>query len=160
CREAGMVGTCQTISGAPRAGHTACAGSGVCQGTCNGTNPSACNFPGSSTMCGATGCFNTTQVNVQGMCDGAGACNGATGMTCANGFNCAAGACLTSCTGDPQCQALFWCAKAGTTPNPGGTAACIPEYTMTGATCHDTDCQVAGCRQCDTGMTPPNSCPT
>jgi Putative metal-binding motif len=261
CKEAGNVGTCQTISGAPRSGHTACTNlSPGCGGTCDGVTAASCAYPGGTQACGPTGCASASQVYVQGACNGGGNCSGNTQVTCTGNFICTGGACLGACTTDTDCAlgtqycnaagacvnrkgsgascnaaagadckvancrvcsgagsgfcrfgvccdgdcnggnasscsagsvttfscpagtctsvgptpcapykcsgavcantcstdtdcvGLFWCAAPSTTPNPGGTAACVARYTLSGATCHQSDCNSGtSCLQCFTG---------
>lgn len=66
------AGTCGNISGAPRAGHPACSGTGACQGTCDGSQ-SACKMPGSATMCRPASCSADNAAEAA-FCNGTGTC--------------------------------------------------------------------------------------
>ncbi len=68
CDISGSEGTCSPVTGAPHGARPACAGTGVCQGACDGTTTDACAFPDSTTACGAGS-----------SCDGQGTCVGAAG---------------------------------------------------------------------------------
>lgn len=67
------VGHCQTVTtGQPHGARGACSGTGVCQGTCDGSSSTACGFS-SSTQCSAQSCTGTT-LTQPALCDGAGSC--------------------------------------------------------------------------------------
>lgn len=100
CAVAGNAGTCTTISGAPAAGRPACAGTGVCAGTCDGTS-SSCVYPGTETICGAASCEGTTYA-APATCDGSGACRPGATVDC-DPYVCGDGACLESCTSGQEC---------------------------------------------------------
>jgi hypothetical protein len=111
-----------------------------CNTTCNNGSPSSCTG-GTETdyACGGGTCTMTPK-----SCSPYTICNGSV--------------CATTCALNSDCASLYWCAAAGTTPNPGATAACIADYTTSGTACRDADCVNAGCLQCDTGPTAPNPC--
>lgn len=100
-------GTCSFVSGAPRAGHPACGGTGTCAGTCDGTK-AACKMPGAETACRAASCSNGTQTNAA-TCNGAGTCPASTTTPCGN-YTCnGTTTCNTSCTNVNQCVANTIC---------------------------------------------------
>jgi len=71
CDIAGSVGTCSLVtSGQPHGDRTACAGSGACQGSCDGTSATECAFPGGDVTCEAS-CTGGKAAHAA--CDGAGA---------------------------------------------------------------------------------------
>ena len=119
CALAGQTGTCGTVSGAaPRAGRPACAGSGACQGMCDGTSATACAMPGPTTTCGQASCANGTET-IRSACDGQGACVGGQTRSCGQ-FQCDATACKTTCASDLDCIASASCA----------VGACVPAGTL------------------------------
>jgi hypothetical protein len=111
CDLAGRAGTCATVTGPPRrAGHPPCAGTGVCQGTCDGTSATACAMPGSTTACGQASCASGS-ATTQGTCDGLGACGGGQTRSCGQ-FQCDANTCKTTCASDIDCVAPALCSAA------------------------------------------------
>jgi len=129
CAEAGSVGQCKTVTGEPRPGKTACAGSGACKGSCAGTNPNACTFAGSATVCQAANCTGDVS-QPAGTCDGSGSCTLPATANCAPyGCDSAAGSCKTSCASDTDCSQGATC---NTTNNQCTTAAatCLDSTTV------------------------------
>src|SRR5262249_51183869 len=104
CSETGSLGACKTVSGAPRQGHQACNGSGVCQGKCDGGDPTACSYPGSSTSCAPGMCSGDVTNPPPGYCDTAGGCTIPTSKNC-QPYTCdpQSGDCKTSCASDADC---------------------------------------------------------
>jgi hypothetical protein len=99
CNVSGSVGACTAVSGVPRGDRTPCAGNGtVCEGTCDGTNPSACTYPSGPAQCGAF---------CDGQCDGQGSCTGV--GACAIGYACEDNVCQTSCDEPSDCAPNFEC---------------------------------------------------
>jgi hypothetical protein len=85
---------------------TACAGTGTCGGTCDGTNRAACAYPGMTTSCGAPTC--TDRVARTSACDGAGACGTGSSTPCVP-YRCGATACNTTCATNNDCADGFVC---------------------------------------------------
>lgn len=155
CVEAGSVGTCKLVTGAPRAGHGTCVGSGTCGGTCDGT-ATTCTYPSSSVACVAGTCTGGTEQPPaycnMGMCPAPPATRGC-GL-----FTCGTVACKTSCTTNADCVSSAYCNTASSIcelkkPN-GGTcsdaAACVSGFcALEGATgtCCDKAC-TGGCETC------------
>lgn len=159
CDATGSVGQCTTITGAPHGNKPACAGSGVCQGTCDGTDPTACTFAGNATECAAAGCTGDVS-QPAGTCDGTGSCSVPATQNCVPyACDAAAGTCKTSCASDADCgqgakcdTASGKCAVTSATckdehtvllPN-GQEQSCEP-YKCVGGACQqqctsDTDC--------------------
>jgi hypothetical protein len=116
CAEIGSEGKCGPIAGEPRAGRAACpAGTAPCASSCNGTDPTACAFPGNETDCG----FGK-------VCDGEGACvqpgslcsDDALQSVASDGtvtdcqpYRCdsSTGLCGTSCTLSSDCAGTAFC---------------------------------------------------
>ena len=91
CDLPAALGTCTVLpSGTtPRAGHTACAGTGTCAGTCAGAANGSCTFP--TGACGTATCSGTTQ-QAEGTCN-QGTCDLPAPVTCKTGASCSGTAC-------------------------------------------------------------------
>lgn len=138
CNVAGKEGTCSpAVAGTQPVGARAdCAGSGACQGTCDGTQRFACGFPGTATQCGTAAC-NGTQATPAGVCNGSGACAQAAAVECAPGA-CTNGSCdgdCSQCTGTQYCVAGRCVEKL--TPGSSCVAAgdCQSGYCVDGVCC-------------------------
>jgi hypothetical protein len=130
CGEAGSLGVCKTVAGAPRAPRVACLGSGSCQGTCDGGNPIGCVFPGAGTACGpASSCIGDV-AQPEGACDGSGSCAIPGTKACAP-YTCDAltGVCTTSCTSSADCTQGVPCDTASGKCAPG-LASCADLFTI------------------------------
>jgi hypothetical protein len=127
-------GTCAPVTGNPIAPRQACTGTGsLCGGTCDGKS-SNCAFPPASTICGGS---------CTGTCDGAGTCSDKGTGTCPNGFACGAGKCLTTCTGNQDCQPNFNCDTGTNTCNRIPESDCLDGQDNNGdglADCADPTC--------------------
>ncbi|HEY3357140.1 MAG TPA: FG-GAP repeat protein, partial [Polyangia bacterium] len=119
CDVPGSAGTCTTVaSGPPHGGRSACPGSGVCQGFCDGTSVTGCAFPGPTTPCGAATCVAGVATAVSA-CDGSGTC--APGATRACGdYACGATDCKTTCSTDADCAPGRVCANGVCVVPPDG----------------------------------------
>ena len=166
CAEAGSVGTCKTVSGAPRAPRPACVGTTgeKCTGTCDGANPVACTYPATGTPCKGASCTGDV-AQPPGICDGAGLCALPTTKNCVPyACNATTGVCQASCSSDAECAQGAKCdtntgkcastsatCKGPTTvllPN-GQTESCSP-YKCLGGACQQ-QCSVPG--DCAPGYT-------
>jgi len=102
CDIAGSVGTCSLVtSGQPHGTRDACAGSGTCQGTCDGSSATACAYPGNDVSCGEDTCEGGKAIHGPA-CDGSGACVASSEVDCGL-YACGATKCLTTCTSDDDC---------------------------------------------------------
>lgn len=156
CKQAGSVGKCAAVKGDPLPTRTACGGTGVCKGQCDGTNGAACAFPGSSTICTAASCANGTATTAS-VCNGAGACTTTTTSPCSTNL-CASdgsGKCSGSCSA-ASCPTGSYCDSTGTctkTLGNGGTCAsaaqCTSGYCVDGVCC-DGKCD-GQCQSCKAG---------
>ena len=124
CDEAGSVGTCTAVSGAPRNGRAACAGSGACGGFCGGTNGLSCTLPNAATSCGVAFCADGFATNTPA-CNGAGTCFVPAAQSC-DPYVCdpKGETCLVSCEADIQCATGLVCvngscAQANVVPDAG-----------------------------------------
>jgi len=114
CDVADHEGTCRPVAGAPHGGRDACAGTGPCAASCDGTDPEACAFPDETTVCSAPSCDAGATV-AAGVCNGLGDCAVPDPVDCAP-YVCADDACLDTCDGDEDCAAGYVC----------GGDACVP----------------------------------
>jgi len=123
CNVPGKLGVCTTVTGEPRAPRKACAGaSGLCGGSCRGTNPNACSFADTKTVCGAS-CKSNSQTTSS--CNGLGDCVVGAAASC-NNLACAdERSCKPSCVTSADCVDGFAC-ESGKCIN--GTT-CIDERT-------------------------------
>ena len=103
CDVAGSVGTCSPVSAgaAPRGGRQACAGIGVCAGSCNGVDRTECVFPAAGIECLGVACEGST-LTAASTCDGAGTCVPGQTTDCSP-YVCADGACKTTCDDPDDC---------------------------------------------------------
>ncbi|MFT3772690.1 MAG: kelch repeat-containing protein [Minicystis sp.] len=118
CDSTGFVGLCRPVGAkdAPEPPHgtrTACAGSGTCQGVCDGTSPLACAFPNEGVSCGASSCACSdgdcaTAARTRALCDAQGACTDVTDA-CPNGLRCGDDGCLATCKTDDDCVLDSFC---------------------------------------------------
>ncbi len=104
CDVEGKEGSCASVGkgDSPHGGKPACAGSGACQGVCDGIKGSACVYPGVATLCGST-CQGASLVFSR--CGGEGSCVPQQGESCAP-FACdgQAGMCKTTCASATDCD--------------------------------------------------------
>ena len=124
CNESGAgntPGTCATISGAPRANHGSCSGSGTCASTCNGTS-ATCVFPGASMSCRMASCSGGT-ATLAANCDGAGNCPALSTQGCGQ-FVCGPTACVSSCSSNSQCVSGAACVNGVCTACTTGQTVC------------------------------------
>src|SRR5439155_116716 len=148
CAESGSAGTCTPVAGGPRNARTACASDGsVCAGTCDGTHPAACAYPGNGTTCRDPSCSSGsagTCTNVTGAPHGArqacasdgsvcgGVCDGSSATACAypatetscRGASCSAGVAMlqAACDGAGRCPPRQ---TQGCSPYLCGPQACL-----------------------------------
>lgn len=177
CCDSACTGQCQSCSATPgtcknvTTPRTACGGTGLCAGSCNGTSP-ACVFPGNTTTCSQAGCQNSTTALLPSTCDGAGNCPlaatnpctyvctaNACGGVCRPGVNpnqCSTGGVPQQCGANGQWQNLTACptsqvcSGAGTCGCPSNTSTC-----PAGTTCYSTNTDSshcgASCQSCTGG---------
>jgi hypothetical protein len=150
CDVSPTQGTCTKVpSGAPHGTtRTACAGTGVCKGTCNGTS-TACVYP--TITCASQTCSMGTLM-LASSCNGAGSCNAQQSSSC-NGLACnTSNACYGTCTSDAQCTSGLYChtdtgACQSTAPlghTCGGSVSCQAGLFCTNGYC----CGTSTCPQC------------
>ncbi|MFI5298197.1 MAG: hypothetical protein ACHREM_08880 [Polyangiales bacterium] len=149
CDVSGATGICTTLtSGQPHGSRTHCAGTGVCQGTCNGSSKTACVYPTSSKACAAANCTGTT-LTAAATCDGAGICNTPTTSSCSP-YECGTGACKTSCTGDSDCIATDYCSSGKCAAKlANGQPATLADQCTSGIVADGVCCSAACTDVCD-----------
>ena len=125
CDVAPNQGTCSPATGKPHGTRPACKGEGTaCEGSCDGVNPAACEYPGSGTACG-TSCTGGSET--PSFCAGNGTCEPGTAKSCAP-YVCAADKCGTSCGKDSDCASGYVCAPDKTC-TPAGNV-CSDDHTV------------------------------
>ena len=146
CDVPGNVGQCVAVNGAPHGPRSACAGSGTCGGSCNGSNPSACAYP--TVQCRGASCTSGV-ATAAAACDGAGSCPSPSITSC-NPYACGASACKTSCTADADCGAGDYCDGTGAcVPKKGDGVACSASNQCGNGSCADGVCCNQACNgQC------------
>ena len=179
CNLTGKLGMCSPVTGAPvnvgMPTRAPCSGGtpAGCAGSCDGTNPSACTYPGPTTMpnpcsplCTPGSGGNPATVTPEA-CNGnnmtRGSCSASgPAVACANGSskcNAAGDACAGNCVADADCVNSDYCSSTG-----GGTCTA---RNGNGTTCSPTnDCNQPGCRFCKasapcqpSGQCCQNTCP-
>jgi hypothetical protein len=152
CNVTGSVGTCANVVGPPVGSRSACAGSGSCGARCDGTNPSACSYPGVSTSCGTASCSGGVATGA-GSCDGSGSCN--TTSTSCGAYVCGATACKTTCATTADCGSGYYCKSGacaakeadGTSCTALGATSCASGNCVDGVCCGSASC--AGGAKCN-----------
>lgn len=144
CATTGQEGTCAAYA-AGTDPETEClgksdAGPGTCTGKCDGQG--ACEFPGTSTPCGATTCANGQQSGQ--FCDGSGACVNEQSL-CTPYVCGASGTCLTTCATDPDCVSASWCNASTCETKKDLAAACSGANQCKSGFCEQTVCCNQAC---------------
>jgi hypothetical protein len=133
---AGSLGTCTTVaSGQPHGSRAACAGSGTCAGSCNGSSATACGYPGSTVQCVAGNCNTATgEITPARFCNGTGTCSAAGATTTCSVYNCDPSTlmCRTSCSSDAHCVLPSVCTEAFSACGPTCFVAGTPVDTEQG----------------------------
>jgi len=108
CDVSGHLGYCTPVVGAPHGTRPACAGDGtVCDGSCDGTNTGACDYPGAETECRAASCTDAVAV-LAADCNGSGACPAEQLQDCSP-FDCDGIVCGGGCITDGDCPDGYYC---------------------------------------------------
>jgi hypothetical protein len=108
CAQAGSVGTCAPVTGAPKGHRVACSSDGTaCGGACDGTHAAACTYAGASVSCRGASCSEGT-ATAAASCEGTGHCPSPVANSCAR-YVCGDAACKTSCSADADCSSGLTC---------------------------------------------------
>jgi hypothetical protein len=149
CDVIGKLGTCSAVSGAPHGARTSCsAGTDTCSAkTCNGTITTACQFVGTSILCGMDTCKETATGSGsygetrKGTCNGSGVCTATSNSCTAYACNSTNTACASSCSLPTDCAAGYKCVAGKCETLPGLGAPCtVPGDCATGTFCVDKVC--------------------
>ncbi len=149
CNAAGNEGTCAAVTGAPVGSRTACSGSGDCAGTCDGSQRSACSYPGNSQSCRAASC-DASVATLAAQCDGRGNCPAAQTVDCpaeCEGTVCGGDECVvdSDCTGQDE-----YCAAGVCLPRQGPGSSCTDDSDCSSGYCTDGVCCDSACLgQCE-----------
>jgi hypothetical protein len=109
CDLPGVEGACGPVEGAPHGERTACTSDGsACGGACDGSEPSACAYPGAEVPCREASCTDAVAV-LAAACQGTGACPAEQTQACAPA-ECDGDRCGGGCVLDTDCQAGQYCA--------------------------------------------------
>jgi hypothetical protein len=153
CDVEGHLGTCTAVSGAPHGDRASCASDGsACAGACDGTNRTACAYPGNSVQCRQASCANAVAV-LPAYCRGDGSCPAEQTVDCApeecEGDRCARAACTvdTDCNTGEFCAAGVCVEKLANGEVCAGTNQCVSGFCADGYCC-DTACD-GQCEACD-----------
>ena len=147
-------GACTTVAAgtAPVGTRTACNGNGnQCGGTCDGTNPRTCTYPGAGVSCRDADCQGN-RATLVAFCDGAGNCPPVAEQDCPPGDTCLGTLCSGpgSCTSDGTCRGTQYCSGGVcvTKKDPGTT--CNTATECTSGECIDGYCCTTACTgQCE-----------
>lgn len=154
CAEANKVGTCSTVSGAPRGARAACtATQATCAGTCAGL-PNQCTYAGSETTCSAATCSTELAVKTASVCNGAGACTASSVVSCASGKYCTGGSCVTQTGNGGTCSSSNQC----TSGNCSNNLCCASTETGCGTSCVALSSSNANCGSCGRACAAGSSC--
>ncbi|MBW2524370.1 MAG: hypothetical protein JRI23_09355 [Deltaproteobacteria bacterium] len=131
----------------PDEGETSCGSSGL---GCNGAG--ACILYPSGTVCNGASCDGSI-AHPPDLCNGAGACQDSGTQSC-NPYPCQGGTCLTSCSGQADCAAGYFCnASQLCQATLAQGQACGAHYECTNQRCVDGYCCnsncAADCQSCD-----------
>ena len=149
---AGVNGVCDfIIDGRDQAHECATIGSGACEGdsVCNGVG--ACRSVLAGTVCVAGDCADTTQANNPDLCDATGTCVDM-GTTQCGTYICSGGECLSSCSGNGDCQTGYEClgGSCGVGKNQGEACTtnteCSSQHCVEGVCCNEACTE--SCRSC------------
>jgi len=148
CDVTGKVGTCSPVVGAPHGARTACstdAKGTACELACNGTDTTACKFPGTTTTCSADACAGGVETHAS-TCNGAGKC-GDTSKTCGD-FVCGAKACKTACETKADCvSASTFCQSGKCLPLLSNGLGCTTNDACASGFCVDGTCCESKCEE-------------
>jgi hypothetical protein len=144
CAEPNKVGTCTTVSGAPRGPRPACAATQTtCAGAC-GSLPDQCDYPGDETVCGGASCSGELEVRKASVCDGAGACSAGGVVSCGSGKYCTGGACVPQIANGGACLSGNQC----TSGNCSNALCCSSTQTGCGGSCVSLSSSSSNCGSC------------
>ena len=147
CNIKGKLGTCVGVTGTPVLPRDKCAADGSkCDGFCDASNRTACQFPNKATSCRDPSCdIKTNAALAESFCTGKGSCALSDPVAC-EPYACGADACGGDCTVDAQCAANAYCQAGKCTPKGAPAAKCTTDKQCGSGHCADGVC-------CDTACT-------
>ncbi|MES1178722.1 MAG: MYXO-CTERM sorting domain-containing protein [Myxococcales bacterium] len=147
CNTAGKLGTCIGVKGDPIAPRVACAADGTnCDGFCDPSNRTACQFPNKATSCRDPACDTKTNAAIaESFCTGKGSCALTDAVAC-EPYACNGAACAGNCTADAQCASDAYCQAGKCTPKGKPADKCTTDKQCGSGHCADGVC-------CDTACT-------
>lgn len=146
CDVAPNQGTCSPATGKPHGSRPQCKGEGTtCEGTCDGVNPAACEYPGSGTACG-TSCADGSET--PSFCAGNGSCAPGAAKSCSP-YVCGTDACKKDCESSSDCASGYVCSPDKTCIAAGNT--CSDDHTVlspdgTKKDCTPYKCELGVCK--------------
>ncbi|MBI3200834.1 MAG: hypothetical protein HYZ29_04755 [Myxococcales bacterium] len=146
CDVAPNEGTCSPATGKPHGTRPECKGSGTpCEGTCDGVNPAACEYPGNGTACGTT-CTGSSET--PSFCAGNGVCEPGEAHSCSP-YVCGTDKCKKSCEKNADCSSGYVCAPDKTCSPAGNT--CSDDHTVLSPDglkkdCSPYKCELGACK--------------
>jgi hypothetical protein len=147
CNTTGKIGTCVGVKGDPIAPRMKCAADGTkCDGFCDPSNRTACQFPNKAMSCRDASCDATSNGAVaESFCTGKGSCALTKTVDC-DPYACSGTACAGNCTADAQCAKDAYCQTGKCTPKGKAAAVCTTDKQCGSGHCADGVC-------CDTACT-------
>jgi len=140
CDVAPNQGTCSPATGKPHGTRPQCKGEGTaCEGTCDGVNPAACEYPGSGVACGTT-CTGTDET--PSFCAGNGTCEPGAAHSCSP-YVCGGDKCKKGCEKNTDCASGYVCAPDKTCTPAGNT--CAGDHTVISPDGLEKDCAPYKC---------------
>jgi hypothetical protein len=127
CDQVDHLGTCITISGAPRDGRPGCVGFGECGGFCDGARGAGCVLPGRDVICGEGFCSGGAAAT-EPKCNGAATCVVPPVRSC-DPFQCdeQGASCSTACERDTDCSPGLVCDARGGCVQPSSDGGVGPD---------------------------------
>ncbi len=148
CEACNKEGICSPVAGAPVLPRQACNtdGNAACVGTCNGTNPDACTYPGDTKQCSAGSCASGV-ATLTTFCDGEGSCPTPQNQICAPA-DCVGTLCGGGCP-TIACAAGSYCSGGVCEPKLGPGTTCNDNSQCANGLCTDGFCCDQACNgQC------------
>jgi hypothetical protein len=142
CEACGPQGKCAAVTGSPVGGRPACAGQGVCAGSCDGSNRQSCRYPAAEKQCASASCQGSTAYS-SAVCDGTGACLAQTTVSCSSG--CAGSICVGGCSASNPCPGDQFCSASKCFPRRSEGVSCIASDQCTSNHCVDGVCCDSPC---------------
>lgn len=151
CNLPGKAGTCSGVTGKPVMPRELCVTDGTkCDGFCDPSNRTACQFPTKDTSCRDAACDPAANAAVaESFCTGKGTCALTTAMAC-QPYVCAGSACGGDCKADAQCAKDAYCQAGKCTAKAPLADACTSDKQCGSGHCADGVCCDSACTgQCE-----------